>query len=273
MDFAWITFDFIESARSWTTTASLWWNLDSCSSWRTLWSAVIISPNQIFRHLSTRSSIFLPHGALVTFLRLHTLQCGLWEHDWKHTAFLLHHLKLVLVEDAREEELPEVVLPRQLERRLSNLKISSPRQSFPEWLKSFWQFCSYNSLVVAHSSCLLPVIQCFGLVVGCLHSWDSQKNVVLDFRFDCSPILHEIWWLAWTIHTNKSFLHTFSKRMFRGSCFQNNWTWTNMSKLWTYTGCFVWVGALGFRKGPIWWNMRSYPVKQFHQIRPRDFDR
>ena len=47
-----------------------------------------------------------------------------------------------------------------------------------------------NSLVVvAHSSCVLRVIQSFGLVVGCLHGWDHQGNEVLGFTFDVLPFL------------------------------------------------------------------------------------
>ena len=64
-------------AKSCTTTEYLWCNLDSCSSSRTLWSAVIISPNLSATFILTaRSSKFIVHGALVTFVPLHTSQFG-----------------------------------------------------------------------------------------------------------------------------------------------------------------------------------------------------
>ena len=107
------------------TTAHLWCNPSSCCSLRTLSSAVIISLNlSAILILSARLSGFLPHGALVTFVRLQTSQLGLWENEW-HCAFLLICLKKVLLQDARKEELLDMVCPRQLEKRLSNFKIPS----------------------------------------------------------------------------------------------------------------------------------------------------
>ena len=62
---------------------------------------------------------------------------------------------------------------------------------FCEWLKPFWWFCFHSSLVVAHSVCSRPVVQSFGLVFGCLHAWDNQRNLVINFTVEFSLILDE----------------------------------------------------------------------------------
>ena len=53
--------------------------------------------------------------------------------------------------------------------------------------------CLYTSLVVAHGLCSLPFVQSFGLMFGCLHALDHQRNVVVGFYFfDVSTVLDEI---------------------------------------------------------------------------------
>ena len=63
--------------------------------------------------------------------------------------------------------------------------------------------------MVVHSSCLLPVIQSFDLVVGCLLAWDNHGNVLVGFTFDFSSFLIRYWMTDLdAIYTNDRFLRT-----------------------------------------------------------------
>ena len=47
------------------------------------------------------------------------------------------------------------------------------------------------------------------LVWSCLHFWDHQRNVVVCFTLDATPILDEISWLAWMpFFSNTRFVRT-----------------------------------------------------------------
>ena len=114
----------------------MWCNLDSWSSLRTLWSAVIMSTNHsaIFV-LSARLSEFLLYGALVIFVRLHTSLFGSFE-KWVRTLWFLPALFEVGFAGRCPEGEVAVAFPRQLERRLSNL--TNPCSSFSGWSLSGW---------------------------------------------------------------------------------------------------------------------------------------
>ena len=94
---------------------------------------------------------------------------------------VLFCLKLVSMEDAPNEVVLAVVSPRRLERLLSNLTILMLifREVFAILVNLF-----PLSTRGRHSSRLLPVVQRKGLVLGWLHAWDTQRNVVVGFTFD-----------------------------------------------------------------------------------------
>ena len=135
-------------------------------------------------------------------------------------------LTLVLLEVAREEEVLAVVFPRQPERHLSNLTILLLTLSS----KPFWSFCFYSSLVVAQSLGLLPFVQSFGLVFGCLHAWDHQGNAVVGCALDVLPLLMRYdGWPGCHSYEQPFAPHRVPSETTAGDSF-NNKTWTNMSK-------------------------------------------
>ena len=120
-------FDDHCDAKSCTTTAHLWCNLDSRSSLRPLWSAVIISPNlSAVQTLFTRSSGFSSAWRTRYFRAFAFFASRLFGKGLNNvcTASDFSGIK-VLLKNVRMEQMQEVVWPRPLERRLSNLKISS----------------------------------------------------------------------------------------------------------------------------------------------------
>ena len=80
---------------------------------------------------------------------------------------------------------------RQLEIRLSNLK--DPVNPFVNGLSLSGNFVSalpsWSSTQLVFAS-VLP--ESFGLVLGCLHAWDHQRNVVVGFALEVLPFLWDM---------------------------------------------------------------------------------
>ena len=177
------------AANSCTTTAAyLWCILDSCSSLRTLWSAVIMSPSlSATLILFARSSEFLAHGALVTFEPLHTLQFvsfGKWVN--KVCLLLCSNYFVWRMRGSRKCWRWYFHVNW---RRLSNLTTPLFNPSV-----NGWYFCFYALVVVAHCWCSLPELWSdVRLLARLEHAKECGVCITLDF----SRVLDEICWLAW----------------------------------------------------------------------------
>ena len=130
--------------------------------------------------------------------------------------------------NVRKEEVQEVVCPRPLEIRLSNLKISS---LILPWMVAailviLFQFVARGRLQLVSASDHTE----HGLAIGCLHAWDNQKKVVISCDTGVSLILDEIRWLSWMPFIRVTILlrtnyQTRLPRFFR----LLNSTWTKVS--------------------------------------------
>ena len=80
----------------------------------------------------------------------------------------------------------------------------SPCQSFRAWLKA-----KHLQLTVAHSSCLLPVIQSFRLVVRFLRAKENKEECGCRFY---TPLIFHCWWAMMAVlndmHTSSYVLRT-----------------------------------------------------------------
>ena len=138
--------------------------------------------------------------------------------------FAMRVSKLVLLEDARKEEL--MVNDHTSTGDVCQTWRFSRRSFMNGWRRSG------NSVSTRRSPCLLPVVQSLGLVFGCLHAWDHQVvGVTLDVL--------NFWWDLMAdldaIHTGNRFFAQVTQREYRGWFFQKKKTWTNMSKSHTKT--------------------------------------